>query len=362
MDSDTSDTGMEMDGAPTEDPLMHAQWAARQPLPKLFHPSPLTPNQLHLLRRMTEEPSVLKQEVTAKLQYWTARKQALTTANVGLKQNLPADKQSTLGCLGLFLLEEMLYATAHSDKSFVEDLAAGFAVTGAIENGPLGEPIPGGTRANRKPGMGGPPDMASLRSECRAINESTLRKARSRLQEEAFNPELAQEAWAKFQKYIDVGYADAPVELDQINLDEVLLVDSFPVLEQHAGMQPKVWVINNYKSNRVNSFAWAPNRLRYNGFDDLKQATRVLKESWQGELLLAKADFKSAFKTVPPQFHASVALVGAGVQSSGGEAASCTPQYADIWERGGCRGMVSHSPCDTVYYGGVGVGDFYVCG
>ena len=49
----------------------------------------------------------------------------------------------------------------------------------------------------------------------------------------------------------------------------------------------------------MNSFAWVPSRLRYNGFGELKQAASVLKQSWEGPLELGKADFQSAFKTIP---------------------------------------------------------------
>ncbi len=50
----------------------------------------------------------------------------------------------------------------------------------------------------------------------------------------------------------------------------------------------------------MNDFAWTPNRLHYNNFHELQQAAMVLQENWVGELVMAKADFKSAFKTVPP--------------------------------------------------------------
>ena len=93
---------------------------------------------------------------------------------------------------------EMLLEASHTNVKYVQHLADGFAVTGEIDTGNLGEPIPGGTRSNRRPGLGGPPELSTLRQECRSINEATLKRAHSRLQEEARDPELVQEAWRKF--------------------------------------------------------------------------------------------------------------------------------------------------------------------
>ena len=63
--------------------------------------------------------------------------------------------------------------------------------------------------------------------------------------------------------------ADPPIDLEELDLSTIMLVDSFPIREQHAGSVPKVRVINNFKSNGVNDYAWTPSGLRYNGFTEL---------------------------------------------------------------------------------------------
>ena len=40
--------------------------------------------------------------------------------------------------------------------------------------------------------------------------------------------------------------------------------------------------------------------MQYDNFDQLQRAARVIKGAWDRELHLGKADFKSAFKTLPP--------------------------------------------------------------
>ena len=148
--------------------------------------------------------------------------------------------------------------------------------------------------------MGGPEDIIQLREQRREINDSTIRRAKSRIPKTEEEHELAAKAWDKFQADVSKGYASEPMSLDRVNLGEVLLVDSFPVHEKRANSVPKVRVITNYKTNHVNHYAWIPSKLRYDGFNELQQAASILKSSWPGQLEMGKADFKSAYKTVPP--------------------------------------------------------------
>ena len=50
----------------------------------------------------------------------------------------------------------------------------------------------------------------------------------------------------------------------------------------------------------VNDHALMPSKLRYSGYGELRDASALLKKHWSGKLCLGKADFRSAFKTVPP--------------------------------------------------------------
>ena len=88
-------------------------------------------------------------------------------------------------------------------------------------------------------------------------------------------------------------------DLDKVDLDACLLVDSFGVWEHHAGGERKVRVINNFTSDHVNAHAWMPSKMRYKSYDSLKEASSVLKASWPDVLHMGKADFKSVFKTLP---------------------------------------------------------------
>ena len=81
-------------------------------------------------------------------------------------------------------------------------------------------------------------------------------------------------------------------------MEQILLVDSFGVWEKHAGGSLKVRVINNFRSNKVNSFAWLPSNIKYDKLTELMEAMRVLKQYGRGKPSLGKSDFKSAFKTL----------------------------------------------------------------
>ena len=60
-----------------------------------------------------------------------------------------------------------------------------------------------------------------------------------------------------------------------------------------------VRVINDFKANMVNMHAWLPSKMRYDSYDSLQAAAAELKRQWPDELCMGKADFKSAFKTLP---------------------------------------------------------------
>ena len=151
--------------------------------------------------------------------------------------------------MDLFLLGEILSQADHPDKRYVEDLAQGFNVTSNIDAGDLGELLDGGQRVNRQPGLGGPENIEDLRKQCYTINCATIDRARAKAPNTPESQFLAEQAWSKFMKDVGKGYANVPVDIEEVNLHDVLLVDSFPVMEQHAGSEPKVSVINNYRQN-----------------------------------------------------------------------------------------------------------------
>ena len=203
-----------------------------------------------------------------------------------------------MGKEDIFLLEDMLTHSGHGDHSYIQDMVAGFPVTDAIPSGGCGTPIPGGQRVRGKPGLGGPEPIAQLKKHCGDKNHATIKAAEARAPHTEEDQLLAVETWKTFQQDVERGYAGAPQELDAVNLEEILLVDSFGVWERHSNSDWKVRVLNNFRANSVNDFAWLPAKMKYDVFSELMQAARVLKQRTRGDLLLGKSDFKSAYKTL----------------------------------------------------------------
>ena len=209
--------GLDKDEQPTEDPLVHAAWAQQLPLPEPVIPTPLTPQQVAMVRHHATEPQKLKATVMEKLKQWTIRKQQFEVVNKVYREQLPTGKRSTLGKLDLFLLDDILSKAGHPDSNYVQDLASGFNVTSSIDAGSLGEWIEGGQRVNRKTGQGG--NLEELKEQCQFINSETLRRAQAHVPRTQEDQKLATEAWAKFQKDVERGYANTPTELDSLDND-----------------------------------------------------------------------------------------------------------------------------------------------
>ena len=92
-----------------------------------------------------------------------------------------------------------------------------------------------------------------------------------------------------------------PIDLEEFAMDAALLVDTFGVYERRgSSTEPSLRVINNFKANQSNEFAYMTEKLQYDSFGQLKSAMRRLKRISNSKLQLGKADFKSAFKTLPP--------------------------------------------------------------
>ena len=97
---------------------------------------------------------------------------------------------------------------------------------------------------------------------------------------------LAEAAWGKMKKDMANGYAGTPIPVQELDLEKNLLVDTFGIYEKHAGWDWKVRLINDFRRNTVNKFAWLPSKMRYDGFAQLSHAARVLKETWPEGLTL----------------------------------------------------------------------------
>ena len=190
---------------------------------------------------------------------------------------------------------EMLQACHHKDENYIQDLVDGFPLTGNISAGGLGRPVEGGLRVHGKPGQGGAEDVNLLQRKCRELNQSTIAHARARVPTSEEDLTLAHKAWEKLQQDIALGRAGQPQQLEEVDLDRILLVDTFGVWERHGSSDWKVRLINNFRRNRVNEFSWVPAKLQYNGYSDLREAAAIFRAHSRAELELGKADFKSAF-------------------------------------------------------------------
>ena len=212
---------------------------------------------------MATEPAEYMEDVQKQVQFWTARKQYLKGLNEYSRSHLPPDKLATVGNIDLYLLEEMLIRSGHTDKSFVKDLLDGFPVTGSIPSGGCGQEIPGGQRVHGRPGLGGPEPIELLKESCRHTHSATIQAALERNGGPSTDKELVDETWAKFEQDVQRGFIGTPQELDTVDLEQILLVESFGIWEQHAGSLRKVRIINNFRSIKVNSFAWLPAKMKY---------------------------------------------------------------------------------------------------
>ena len=77
-------------------------------------------------------------------------------------EQLPEESKPTLGCLDIFLLEELVVASGSEDVDYVADLRKGFPVTGSLPDGNQGTPVAGGQRVHGRPGGGGPPTTSGI--------------------------------------------------------------------------------------------------------------------------------------------------------------------------------------------------------
>ena len=181
------------------------------------------------------DPMGVHVAVEEALRWWAARKKAGEARLLCWRRGLPAHAQSVLGKLDPFILQEMLQTFAHDDATYVNDLVAGFPVTGAVGLGGLGEDIPGGQRSRGRPGDGAAPRLRDLQDKCYEINMRTVQAAQRRAKRADADLQVAKEIWTQTQKDISAGRAGEPVDLDQVDMREILLVDSFAHFEQHGG-------------------------------------------------------------------------------------------------------------------------------
>ena len=198
--------------------------------------------------------------------------------------DLKHDQRATVGRLDPFILTEMLKASEHVDQKYVEDLIAGFPVIGKVHSHGTGEPIPGGRRTHGQPAHGIVPDLARLQ---------TIKRAQARIPRTDHETKLAEATWDKIMKEQTKGQAGEPIDLEDFPLQEALLVDTFGIWERHgAADKDTLRIINDFKANQANEFAYMPEKLAYNGFGEAKETCTQYRKRCDRQLRMGKADFK----------------------------------------------------------------------
>ena len=90
------------------------------------------------------------------------------------------------------------------------------------------------------------------------------------------------------------------MDIEQVPLSDILLVDTFGIWERHGDADADTLrVINNFRANEANDYAYMPEKLHYDGFAHLLDAATLFTTRTGKRMRMGKADFKSAFKTLP---------------------------------------------------------------
>ena len=265
----------------------------------------LTDRQYEVIDAMAEDPEEWVRQVLAAVERWSQEKVGHQVHLEAFRAKLTEDQRATTGKIDPFLLDKMIKASKHIDHQYAEDFLAGFPVSGVVDAKGTGTITEGGQLTHGRPAHGRVPVLDDLKSRCTEINERTIRMARSRIPRMRQNAKLAGDMWEKICLERSKGRISAPIEIEQFPMGEALLVDTFGVYEQHGiATEETLRVINNFKANEANGYAYMTEKLHYDGFPELKEAAaRMSKKQKAGIdecLRMGKADFKSAFKTLPP--------------------------------------------------------------
>ena len=175
-----------------------------------------------LVRRIAAHPGKLWEKREAELAFWKAEARRLEPLRRQIQKRLPSRLQATVGKLHLPLIAELARASGHPDADFLNDLVAGFALTGELAAGGVGRGLP---RPRMAGGKAAPPDqisLAELRKRCDEINEKTLRRG-------APEKGVAEEVWKKSLTEQAEGRLGPFKELWEVPLDQILLVPRFGV-------------------------------------------------------------------------------------------------------------------------------------
>lgn len=281
-------------------PLAHLKGSLKVLTEEREKNSCLSARQIDLIKCICKDRETWYQEVMEALRHWVRRKQFYSPYLEKFKEALPEEVQATIGKVDPFIIDDMVKESGHSDVTYIRDFLTGFSIADNIYGGRVGEVIEGGQKVHGKPANGDVPELQTLKNRCEEINIRTIQRAQARMPKSRDDWEMAWTAWKKLGKDLEMKRISSPIEVDRIDLGKVLLVDTFGVWEKHGeAMDWKLRLINDFKSNKVNSFTVIQEKVRYDGFEHLQDSAELFHRLSGCRLVMGKADFKSAFKTLP---------------------------------------------------------------
>ena len=130
-----------------------------------------SPRQRHLIEEIVRAVFTCYRRVEREICKWRQKKDELYFRNIEFRKGLSSELRGTVGRLDPFILTELLDASSHVDKAYIQDLLNGFPVTGEVPCHGTGTPIPGGGRVHGQPGDGQTPSLQSLLSQAASSDE-----------------------------------------------------------------------------------------------------------------------------------------------------------------------------------------------
>ena len=289
-------SGLQNSFALAGDPVEHVQCAAGLQWP-CFSLRELDEDVLTNIRSLAHDAAGISKRRLCALSFWERRAVELEPQRQAFMSELPPRMAATVRKLHIPLLAEMCSAAGHEDARLTSDIVRGFPVVGAMDAGGVGTRVAGGLRTGGRPAGGHVPDLAALRAQCRQRNEETLRRATP-------GPHAAG-VWQRTKKERAAGTVGPFVPIEQVDLDEVLLVRRFGVV-QDSPLGQKVRPIDDFKGNDANAYTVAWETVSNDREDVLSAAIlRLQRELHRVDLRESVAvgleDYVGAYRTLAPR-------------------------------------------------------------
>ena len=233
-----------------------------------------------LKQNMVGEASTILANRAAWLKKWTLRAAQLSGAERALHQSLAPHCSAVLKGKRLLLFGEMLREISYPDTHLVEDICAGFRVTGWLRDSGCFEKLP------KQPSL----TVTGLLGMSRGLNRSVLARASA-----SEDDEMVRAAWDETQLELEREW----IWRDDSHESEGLSLTHRFGLQQ----KKKVRVIDNFKTSGVNATCGMMEKPKLFGLDFL--ATTIVRllsmvgPDTGAELMGKTFDLSSAYKQYP---------------------------------------------------------------